>query len=613
MVESLPSRRVGIADVPETSDFDAKFIYNFFTSDEKINENGTVPAKYLEYTAEAFNRKIIDTVDFDRNVPRYVELNWKPVVVTNGVRRNYVPKIKDNLENIYFEDDFTYHDFTTITAQDTNPQDSFAFLVKKALESSVFKNKHNNKRKSQQDLLKDLNKNTPEDVDPKFLEIGFDMRGLGVKFFDKSGNELKNELVEKLKKTKMHVQLNNKIIHDVISNATLNDVTTPFSDEYSSLLPSLRQVQETAIQTKGSAIPSLLDFDFEIDKPVFKYRLDSDGFESTLQTVGYLIEKQEITSTGTSFDKNPIVVQGETVGTTFDVRIRYGSNYCYKIRTVSYIEIQGIEENYGIVAGVGFFVASKPSNTVLVSCTEEIAPPHPADFNARWDYKKNIMCLEWNFPIETQRDVKKFQVFRRETITDPFELLMQYDFDDSALPAIPNENPNPELVKKVENPVLFHHDPEFKKSSRFIYAVCSVDAHGFSSNYSMQYEITFDSQRNKLKKKLISVSGAPKQYPNIYLNRDTFVDSIKDEWHRKLTIAFNPEYLKVYNNQNNDLGLLKTGEKEKYVLQIINLDLQKQENIEIKLIDRTSSNIFRRPITNNNNSSNSQNRNLDIF
>jgi len=66
------------------------------------------------------------------------------------------------------------------------------------------------------------------------------------------------------------------------------------------------------------------------------------------------------------------------------------------------------------------------------------------------------------------------------------------------------------------------------------------------------------------------------------------VDTIKDEWHQKIRVYFNPEYLRVYDKDNNDLKLIRAKETDKYVLQLINIDLQQEDTVEIKIQDLTS-------------------------
>jgi hypothetical protein len=82
------------------------------------------------------------------------------------------------------------------------------------------------------------------------------------------------------------------------------------------------------------------------------------------------------------------------------------------------------------------------------------------------------------------------------------------------------------------------------------------------------------------------VAGAPKAYPNMYLNRDTFVDTIRDSGHSRMHVVFNPEYLQVLDARGNDLKLLKTGPDAIYKLSLINVDLESQKTVTIKLEDK---------------------------
>ena len=129
-------------------------------------------------------------------------------------------------------------------------------------------------------------------------------------------------------------------------------------------------------------------------------------------------------------------------------------------------------------------------------------------------------------------------------------------------------------------------DPDFSKDSKFIYALACVDAHGFSSNLSDQFEVTFDRFKNKVQKKRISSSGAPKPYPNMYLNADTFVDSMLDDNHRQVDVVFDPDHLSVFDSNRRDLQLLPTvKDNADFRLQFINLDLQKERTLKISVDD----------------------------
>jgi hypothetical protein len=105
---------------------------------------------------------------------------------------------------------------------------------------------------------------------------------------------------------------------------------------------------------------------------------------------------------------------------------------------------------------------------------------------------------------------------------------------------------------------------------------------------------------------LVSKAGAPKPYPNIYLNFDTFKDTMKTSGFSRATIVFDPEYYKVKKNSNPslppdhpenssiDLKLIKfsaNASLPKYKLQIINTDYQESETVSISVLDKTGEDV----------------------
>jgi hypothetical protein len=200
--------------------------------------------------------------------------------------------------------------------------------------------------------------------------------------------------------------------------------------------------------------------------------------------------------------------------------------------------------------------------------------------------------VHWGFPVNSQRDIKHFQIFRRKTVNEPFELIKQYSFNDSETLRPTLETPDPVLIEDTTNNIKTSFiDYEFTKDSRYIYSVCSVDAHGLTSNYSQQFECYFDKYANKMYKELVSVSGAPKSYPNFFLRRDTFVDTVKVSSRQSLKVVFNPEYLKVVDRLGNDLKFLKTDANSSYVIQMINVDLQADQKVNINIRDLRKSKV----------------------
>lgn len=604
MAESLPSKKISVADVPEVLDFRANFVYNFYTPDEKINSFGNAPTKFLQRPSETFTADFIETLDFNRFTPRYVEFFWQPIVVgnktsntANGLKfqRNDIAtkiSIKENLQKIYYEDDFSFKDYTSLHFQDIDTSTTMQFIVKKAYENMVGNSSNNN---SLQDKAKALNAATSTEVGSNLLSNSFNsFSALNINFFDRNKQQIINDKIRKLGNVKSSIQINNKLIQDILSTAAFEDNINPLTNETKTILDNSKNIQEVSCRTRDSNLITTEEYDFQIDKPYTSFELNSSGHDSILQTIGYIIEKYEVLPDGTIDTLAPIIVETPEATTTVDLQVKYDATYFYQIRTVAYIEIQAYNLETNKIMVVGFLVASKPKRTLDIKCEELSPPPPPSDFNITWDYTKNLPRILWSFPPNTQRDIKYFQIFRREAINQPFQLIKMYDFNDSIIKTEPNENLiHTELIEKVYNPNIgqttpptFFYDQEFTKESSYIYALCSIDAHGLSSNYSMQLHIKFDKITSKLIVQLISIAGAPKPYPNVYINVDSFVDTIKDEGHKQIKIIFNPEYIRVFNSQNQDLELLKTNSEDFYQLQLINVDLQQEQKIKISLKDK---------------------------
>lgn len=599
MSTTLPSKKISVVDVPEPTSFGAMFRYNFFTPDEKRNDLGSAPRDFLSVAGKNFTTEVVGSLDFNSVVPRYVEFFWEPSIVGNRTDIVTNVRIADNLKKLHYEEDFTYDDFGYVKLQDSGIDGKLEFYVQRAYDTIVG-GKQGTKSPQQRAVL--LNSKTNKKVSSDMLSSGMvsSQRTAGVSFFDqREGNtrESKTNLIESLKKVKIESQVNNKLMGDYLAAAVYEDSLSPFADEAASKMSEVAAAQTAAITSRDSSVFDAGEYDVEIKNSVKEYSiLNVEGYDSILQTVGYVIFREEITSNGTVVTLDPIVIESPAAGTTVDLRVKYDSTYRYRIHTVAYIELPCYDTERENVVAVGFLVASRPVEET-VQCVENVPPPVVADFNVHYDYQQRAAVVSWSFPVNPQRDVKRFQVFRRRSINEPFQLLKMYSFDDSEIPSPYNEYPDPELVEQGAK--TFYIDREFTKASKYIYAVVSIDAHGFTSGYSTQLLVGFDVAKNKMTKTLLSTAGAPKAYPNMFLNRDTFVDTIKDEGHSAMRIYFNPEYLKVVQTTNGptgeaDLKLLATKEADTYTLQLINIDLQSQQKIDIKIEDRlTDPRVFR--------------------
>jgi hypothetical protein len=594
MPKSLPSLKFAIVDAPEISGLDVRFVYNFFVPDEAVNDSGMVTQKFIaEKTSIDFKESFIDSANFNRFVPRYNRISWTPGIVSRDDRLPNV-SIAKNINKIYNETSFTIDQFSSVQFQDTNLRDRSRFFINRLAQEIDGRDAAEDF--SLLDLVKIINEETPNSISAEIITQGLDDEGIsnGHLFFDsKTGEPIKSSdnVFQESAQIGFRSQINNKVLSKIIKSST-NSVISTINQDLLTTLENAKQIQEKSIAQNPGTLLDGKDFDFEVRDFISVQAIDTDGFEPISRLVGYIINKTEITPDGVIVIHDPIIVESAFASTTVDLKIKYGSRYEYTIQSVALLQIQAEDALEGQIVAISFLVSSKPSFIKNAIAREDVPPPPPADFNVEWNYDKAMPRLSWNFPVNTQRDIKYFQVFKRLSTSEPFELVKMYDFDDSVILSDLRETPEIRLIEKVSSPRNYYHDYRYTfdktgQTPSVIYAVCAVDAHGLSSGYSMQFRVRFDRFKNKLIKELVSNSGAPKAYPNMNLNTDTFVDSIRDSNHKKLRVVFNPEFLKAIDSKGNDLKLIKSGEGTKYRLQMINVDLQEQKVFDIEIKDLT--------------------------
>jgi hypothetical protein len=620
MALSLPSKKTIIADVPEVKNLHAEFVYNFFQPDERTNDSGVPSAKFIQKksSSEGLDVPFSTTDEFNRFTSRYIRISWSPVFEL-GKNFSYPSfKIANNIEKLYEEEDFVSDDFTGVVFQDTGLDGKLTHAVNKLLSAGV--GSSINQNGSLMDLTKELIKNEDNsegEISSALLaEILINSNNQGFVFTE--GEKLiKNpSLLEGLSSTKFYTQINNKFLTKCLSTLKENSFTA-FADEINDLVGQVKEIEQSAKRSSNSSIINSKEYELDIEDYVGYSEINpSTAYDPKFKVLGYYIEKTEISSNGQEIVHEPIIFESAKRDSFVDLRVKYGSVYQYTIRSVAMFETKTFahdKERGNLSILLRYLVTSKPSPASRVKCIETIPPPPPADFNIRWHGKERAAMLEWNFPVNKQRDIKGFQIFKRNSINEPFELVQVYDFDDSIIKEKDQGSEAPEsfLIETLTSPKSYYLDYAFNKDKKCIYAVCSTDARGLSSNYSTQFEVEFDRYKNILKKTLVSLSGAPKAYPNFFLQQDTFVDTIRDSGHNRLRVVFNPEYLRVVDSSQNDLELLKTKDNADYQINVINIDLQEQQNISINLVEQR----FSQDIDQENRTENKllQNRTLSRF
>lgn len=609
---TFPSSLIYSIDVPGVKNFKASFSYNFFDADESVNDSG-VPSKEsldLMNITNAFLNKLsygassVPSSQLEK-IPRYVKLTFeKPSAL--GVEAGYIGGFGgDNtqqkfLSNIVFEDDFAQGNYSTVNTDNRN----ITQITNSYFTGSTTQNVDRIQRN-----FDDSDKNVLDTL-TAISSINFQQND--VSFSKKTVNGY----FDKVQKVSFNGQVSNSVIFDFFVSTTESiDPNKIFYKNHLEIAKS-RQTQFNAknFLVSDNSYKTSINVYQDIAETVNE-SYEKDDFRVT--HIGYVVEKIELFSDErTSKVHDNIIIYSSNTSSYVDLKVRYGALYVYKIRALYKIRYPAIVNDATMQSKfVESIVASTPE-IAYVETTENVAPPPPVELRFVWDYDRfnpltadfdpiankpypntgvrGSLMISWALPVNSQMDIKKFQLFRRKSIDDPFELIKMFDFDNSVI-----KFPHPEttidsyLIQQsiierknkpaISVPIMKYYDDEFLKTSEYVYCVASTDAHGLVSNYSEQFKVRFDAVSNKLMLNFVSIAGAPRQYPNMYLQQDLFLDTIKSANKKNLHVYLTPECYSVTKDSETIIDILNASASSKYVINFINTDKGIGKNVNINV------------------------------
>ena len=521
------------------TDATATFQYNYYTVDEGTSE----------ITSLSSNDRSTDQYNFvlenyeNGTLPRQVQLSF----ITKFSSPRTLPRLpQDTLKNAHTEKKIIYEEspfspsYATIGVYDTSIDEKI-YNISQVISSSL-------------------------DNDSGFLS-STKQQAVGIRFSKSQASEKTVNLYSNDVKAKtMFSTYSSLFISDIIRSAARWQ-SSAYVDEYASLFSYAANKQSVSRIDAIAANPlQITEEECDIDLPTLEYvqgkkygniksfeANDSFKFNDTTK-VGYIIEKYGEQLDGTTLKYEDIVLQNASITTFVDTNVRYGGVYKYRIRPV-FKKTVLCDGPDGITVPASIFIAATGAQTT-VQCIEKNPPPPPN--NISFQQTLDGLYIRWNFPINPQKDIKRFQVFRRKSITDPFELIQEINFDKSLLPYTTGESVPEQIVTISDGPIKHFLDTEFNKiNSDYIYAICSIDAHGYTSNFSEQFRVRFDRINAKLLITRIATEGAPKSYPNVTILGDFFADLIKSSEKKRVRLYFDPEYTDV-TKDGTSLNLIQT-------------------------------------------------------
>ena len=579
MKPTYASRPVQVLDVPVPSKPEVKFTYNFFEADERVDDK---PPSLKKPLSALTSREI------SIKIPRYVTISWKKssfdprrsteftyqkqFLEKNATEIADESKVLTDFSMLYFQD-FDYLNrvgerFESSArlrglASGSNTDIASKLMISRAANSSSALDQSGDDRMlvSQGNSIQ------------RFLSLAAQNRSLFI-----SGDR-KIEPSDASSADQLAVIVDN----DYLLNASRESKSSPVSSCASQVRNNSR-LMTGSMRKRRSKMANLTETEIEMSS-VEDIPTQSTSAAEKVQHLGYMIERFEIGSGDRIGLRRNFYISSPNICSYVDLNIKYGVQYVYSVRSIAAFFVTAVDENARLQKSK-FLVASRPSTFTSVLTEEYVPPPPPADLNFYWDYQRAALQINWAFPSNPQQDIKGWQVFRRKSISDPFELIVQLDFDDSVIKTPSAEVVDRSLIKKFNSSVTYYVEPEFNKDSDFIYSVCSMDAHAMTSNYSVQFRVRFDRVQNRLIKNLISASGAAKQYPNTYLKAELSLDSVKSTKVEKMRVFFDPEYLVVKDHNDRDLKFLKTDSRGGlYRFSLLNTDRQLQTNFDVFLKD----------------------------
>ena len=628
--DTFSSRPADKINLPEILNVRADFVYNFYSKDERVREGTTELKDRVVFLNAGETDELFYQVK-NKKLPRYVKLTIKPPKISDELI-NTVPlnklgiDLEESLDLIVTEGATSSQIFTGVEIIDTGRENKLYSMLKSAMFFSDLPVERTSQREAADLLHSTLkDKGALAGSDKKIIVEA--LSNIASEGYSLAPSDVPPDIAafadDPLAKQTFSVQFNNLLMADLIANSIAVPDNT-FQDELRGLSNFSRRIKSEII----ASIPPAhtfreADYDLQVKavkqqaitgRPEYIERVKSQY--PKISFTGYLIEKYEVLPNESVEFLGRLFVQGHKSTFAIDDKVRYGGSYFYKVRTVCYVKTIASSENRTDSSLNQNVLATMlmASEGVLanISCVEKVPPPPPVSLRATFDFETVLPRISWQFPLNKQRDIKRFQIFKRFSIDEAFVLLKEYDFDNSVIRGTVPEIALNENIIRLDGPTLSFIDKTHNEGEKPIYTVACVDAHGMSSNYGPQVMVERDRYTNIVKRTLVSAPNAPKPYPNLLVNVDAFQDCIKVSGYDRIKVLLDPEYYKLtrYKKSINlknatsgdfvtsvnarreeeiDLQLLAIDPNNfRYKMHLINVDNQKDAVVKIKLANFAS-------------------------
>lgn len=613
-ITSLSSVPVTNCNVPDPRSIEAEFVYNFYVQKEDVDYTPQ-PTTPIDYSGGLIDRENIDRIEarergsLTARVPRYIKLRISPFL--NGIPALEPGELSSDVIQLLQAQSGGNTSYSA-ESEVENPYNARVTVVDSAarrrvqseiyrIANSLIEAQTPTSEYSDQMIAMTLNGMLSDDIDAAIiLDALSDNEIKGYKFVNQISSGRYSRFAVR-EKTRFMSKINAGGYRDLTSSIVTSN---PFSRNFlpdlfgTSGPPSSRNwILDSSLfatytgpgtSDLENLLPRLSIIDVSEERLIESRTALANLGYPTIRHAGYVIEKIATAPDGAQERFNDIVSLNPRVTEFIDPLVKYGYTYTYRARQLyvaKIIDVTDLEPYQYQVVTVA--LASSAPSPAIVKAIEETPPRPPGTLICSFIYKAgNGIRLDWSRPTNPTRDIRKYQVFRRKSFLEPYQLIAEYDFTDPDYTQfMQRESIDPSLVRKSSIPVLSHIDHEFTRASSYMYCVASVDAHGLTSGYGTQVLATFDRFSNTLNTRIVSQAGAPKAYPNYYIDpteleefgSDRLVeDVIKDSGHGRMRIYFNPDAYRVASDEDGTetQPIVLSSERGIYKFQVINLDRQ---------------------------------------
>ena len=558
-------------------------IMNIFDVDNQIsNIRGSFRYRYFDpiEQVDEFNRFVNNPQKYPKGTPRYVRVEW----VSNN--KELTPVGLDSEAELIHKQNFFF-------ASDLSPTYCVLTVAEKEL---MQRQNHaisdNASTGSKLDyLLKTISSNEyTEDIENNLDTAGTSSK---IPVIDSVSGRPVEEVTISDRIQTPDIQLRGRNIAQIIKSSNnsplsrgIYDGLSEKSEVLGKRLGSKPNPDARRLTTLFHTVDKLRE-DAETSFPSVSRAGKPQGYLLNWEPIGFVISKYRLDN-----GKETYMYTRFVPDTIFDdPYVAYGQTYRYQIRPVY--------GKYAYESGddTVVFLGSEESAFIDVVCKEDRMPSPPK--NPKFEYAlNNNIKVSWERPesyvlddalIDTD-DIKGYQLFVRNSLYEPYQLYRYFTFNNTkpeslrihSMETISNdyiissEYDTPDTIDP-DDIISFYEYTDYvvpiRSNVDYYFALCSIDAHGNSSNYSAQYKIRRNNVTGEVDIQLICPVGAPKQYPNLLIPGRLVQPSMKVSGYKFMDTYFCPDSQVSIPNL----------EGESVNIQLFELETQVEKNITITM------------------------------